>query len=86
MSNEKLGELVKSLSPDDIRLDSLGRVVITSQSVVDKIKAVGTLRPDELARDDTNVICCGNGTCSKKADVGDDLGTLMERFTGGRIK
>jgi hypothetical protein len=81
-----VSDLVKDLSLDDIRIDSAGRVVITSPSISDKIKAAGTLRPDDVARDDTNIICCGNGTCSKKGDLGKDLGTLVERFTHGGIK
>jgi hypothetical protein len=45
---------------------------------VDRIKGVGDLRPDELAKGDTNIICCGNKKCG-----GADLGSLLERFTQG---
>ena len=88
MANEKLGDLVRDLSLDDIRLDSFGRVVITSPTISDRLKAVGSMRPDDLARSDTNFICCGNGTCSAKgSDPAKELGSLVERFTrGGLLK
>jgi len=83
MANERLGEQLKDLSLDDIRIDSAGRIVITAPSISDRIKATGTLRPDDLRRDDTNIICCGNGTCSKAGELGKDLGALVDRFTRG---
>lgn len=82
MTTESLEKAVKGLTLDDIRIDSLGRVVIAAPTVSDQIKAIGTLRPDMLARDDTNVICCGNTTCCKKGVQGMDLPSLMERVVG----
>jgi hypothetical protein len=82
MANE-IEKALGDLRPDDIRLDSLGRVIITSPSIIDRLREVGDIKPDDaLARSDTNVICCGNGSCPSE---GQDLGAIMERFTAGGV-
>ncbi len=83
MAEGELGqEPFEGIRPEDVRIDDLGRVVITSPSVVDRVRAATELKPDlEAARKDTNIICCGNGSCRG----GDDLGALVERFTQGGL-
>lgn len=73
----ELNEVLAGLRPDDVRVDPFGRVVIVSPSIVDKIKASGAIGADELARSDTNIICCGNSKCGGALD----LGSIMERVT-----
>jgi hypothetical protein len=70
------------LRPDDIRLDHLGRVVITAPSVADRVREIGGIKGDLAARDDTNIICCGNTKCGRSLD----LGALAERFSAPSIK
>jgi len=74
----QISDALKDLSLDDVRVDSHGRVVITSPSVVDKLKGAGTIGADDLARSDTNIICCGNSKCGSALE----LGSIVERFTG----
>jgi hypothetical protein len=75
----QLGDLLKELSLDDVRVDPFGRVVITAPSLVEKLKQAGAISADDLARSDTNIICCGNTKCGGALD----LGALVERFTKG---
>jgi len=75
----QLSDLLKELTLDDLRVDPNGRVVITAPSLVDKLKQAGTIGADELARSDTNIICCGNSKCGSALD----LGSIVERFTKG---
>lgn len=79
MANGELRDALSELRPDDIRVDAFGRVIITAPSVNDKLKGIGNLRPDELAKGDTNWICCGNGSCPKA----EDLGSILGRFAVG---
>lgn len=70
-----------NLRPDDVRVDQFGRVVITSPSIIEKLKAAGTIGADEIARDDTNIICCGNSKCGGALD----LGSILERVSNPTI-
>lgn len=85
MSDSTFRGLLDGISLDDIRIDGLGRAVIVAPSVIDKLKGAATLRPDDVARDDTNFICCGNTSCPKATDF-KDLGVLAERFTRGGLR
>lgn len=76
---QELANILKDLRPDDVRVDSFGRVIITSPSLIEQLKSAGKIGADELARSDTNIICCGNSKCG----ASNDLGSLIERFTQG---
>lgn len=75
-----LREALSELRSDDVRVDHLGRVVITAPSINEKIREIGRLEFDEAASP-TNIICCGNGSCAG----GEDLGALVERFSRGQL-
>jgi len=80
VSEPNLSEALANVRPDDLRIDEQGRVVITAPTVVDQLKAAAKLAPDvDVARNDTNIICCGNTTCGRASE----LGSLVERFVGG---
>ncbi len=84
MSEDPLRAALGSVRAEDVRLDPLGRVIITSPSVAEAVRGATEVKPDELAaaarRDDTNIICCGNTRCPSR---GTDLGSIVERFTPG---
>jgi hypothetical protein len=80
MAEKDISSALAGLRADDLRLDDEGRVVIMAPSVNEKLKNAGLKDgAAELARSDTNIICCGNSKCGKAAD----LGSLVERFAGG---
>lgn len=85
MSDSNFRGMLEGVSLDDIRIDHLGRAVIVSPSVAEKLKGAATLTPDSLAGSDTNIICCGNQSCAKPTDL-KDLGVLAERFTRGGVR
>lgn len=74
-----LKEAVGKLKPEDLKIDHLGRVVITNAELEREIKDAVTLEPslEELAG---NGICCGNGNCASP-----ELVSLFERVVGGRV-
>ena len=76
--DERLSQALSALQPSDIRLDSVGRVVISRPEVVESLKQ--TLNPpvvDDLAAAG-NGICCGNTGC-----LSDPLVKMLERLSSG---
>jgi hypothetical protein len=72
-----LTELFKGLTTDHVKLDSQGRVVISSSELAASIEKLGVGRiASEL---EGNGICCGNGSCASP-----ELTNLLTRVISGR--
>lgn len=78
MAEHDLRTLLSQIQPGDIRIDEAGRVVINRPDIADRLKRLKDLA-GPVARDDTNIICCGNDSCAKS----DDLGAIAERLSKG---
>lgn len=78
--SDDIRNLLQQITPDQIRVDQSGRVFIDAPELAAKLKDVAKLPSDAL--NDTNIICCGNDKCGR----GDDLGSLVERFSRGMTR
>lgn len=70
---------LEGLKADDLRVDAAGRPVIVNPDIVERLRALGPLKPDPFGPLADNGICCGNGSC-----LSDQLLGMMDRLTGGR--
>jgi len=80
MSEPNISEALSGLSLENIRVDESGRVVLDAPGLADRLRELGISSQDltaALRPSDTNVICCGNGTCPSRAT---ELGSLVERM------
>ncbi|HHJ14954.1 MAG TPA: hypothetical protein ENJ79_11400 [Gammaproteobacteria bacterium] len=66
MSNDRIKDALAKLSANDFQVDAAGRVIISNPELAQLIKP--GLPGDLEARSDTNIICCGNGSCASKTD------------------
>jgi hypothetical protein len=80
MPNEDLSKALEMLKIEDIRIDPRGRLVIDNPDVARRLEEIGDIPriPGEVAAD-TNIICCGNGSCGKESALTD----FLERMAGG---
>jgi len=66
MPDDPLKAAVENLTAADLTVDASGRVVIEKPDIAKLLKPGSEIV--EAARDDTNIICCGNGKCAQRYD------------------
>lgn len=77
MASDSIRSLLSQLRTEDISIDEQGRIFIMNAAIAERLKGVGGIRPDVLKNGDTNIICCGNGSCAQEGT----LGPLVDRFS-----
>jgi hypothetical protein len=81
VSEDNLQKALNGISAEDLTVDPEGRIVINNPELAGLLSEAGPLADAAKKKSDTNIICCGNGSCR----AADDLGALVERFTGGQV-
>lgn len=74
-----VGELLSKVTEQDLKLDRLGRVVVTNPEVIRAIREAAELDMTAAEEAAGNGICCGNGVCASPELVG-----IFERLVSGR--
>lgn len=79
MADVDLKSLLSQIQPGDIRFDETGRVVVDRPDLAQKLKGIPGIG-SPVAKDDTNIICCGNKKCGQD----EFLGSIAERVSRAR--
>ena len=79
MDNDKLKDLMANIKPEDLHVDSKGRVVIENEQLATDIAELGAVKKPSLDEAAWNGICCGDSNCGGEGKL---MG-FLDRITQG---